>query len=131
MQYNIPKNVSLMALERRVHDVFNRIELFRLSHEESLNLISTELTNPINVKTKSGYKHNNYIKGYLSGLIAGHRSLIWSKVEFIYIVDNIMYSTDKDSCFNKTDELYKAGRGRELVDIEGHHYWKGTTKRYT
>lgn len=133
MKHSIPASVSLSQMETRIADVFSMGIICKMTGEELDNRLREQIVDPINYRVPSGKrKHSVFLSGYVSGLIARHRSEIWQKhVEFCYLVDGVLYSTHKDSDKRKTAEFYDAGKGNVLADAPCAHYWKGSDKPYT
>lgn len=130
---SFPKSISLMQLETKVNDVFSMAKVCHWSSSELSERCNKYLTEPINEKYPSGKrKHSTWLAGYVSGLIAANRSIIWREhVEFCYLVDGVLYSTHKDSDKPTTEQFYERGEGNILADSEGRHYWKGTDRAFS
>jgi hypothetical protein len=73
---------------------------------------------------------------WVTAYIDGQKNLMFDQLfryhlEFCYMdKDGTLFSTWKQSSHRNTNEFFDSGRGAELADLPGNHYWMGTEKRF-
>ena len=105
----------------------------RLTAEQIRNNVNANVLAPLQCKYKNGkHVHSSYIRAYAFGYYMSEvKRIMREEVEFCYELEGELYSTDRNTTHRSTEELYKAKRGQELLDVPGYFYWLGTNKRYT
>ena len=125
-------NVRSSELQDKVRTVFNTATICKLTNDELIAKLEEEVRVPLNRKYSNGRAvHCEYLKGFVQGVCNVYRQQIWNEVEFCYLVEGVLYSTDKKSAKRSTEEFYSTNRGHELCNYVGNFYWKHTEKPFT
>lgn len=125
------KILGMYDFEMKVYSLYTNARIFNVSSDtirERLDqCIYTEL-NSVTPKGKARY--SRYMKGYVTGLVAMCNKEMYNHVEFCYEINNVLFSTHKDSKRRTTEEFYTNGRGHELLDKQGYFYYKNSDTKY-
>lgn len=123
--------LGLTQWESRVYDIFSMVISCKMQSEHENDLVRDRVHSELNRMHGERAVYSNYVKGYVSGLLAMHRAALRSKVEFCYVKNGILFSTHKVSVHRSTEEFYSAERGCELGKLPCAHFWRGSDKPYT
>lgn len=118
---------------KKVHLVFTACRLYKNTATQLNEALVTYIQSPLNVKYPCGKsKFSNYLKGYVQGVIETEReNIMQNEVEFCYLVDDVLYSTHKETSKRSIEELYKANKEHLLSNAPHNFYWKSSNKPYT
>lgn len=123
--------LSLTQWETRIADIFSCAASFHSNHTEQNERITQWVHCELNRKHGARRVYPAFVQGYVFGLLAAHRAAQWSKMEFCYVENGILFSTHMGSVHRSTEEFYASGRGSELSKLPCAHFWKGTDKPFT
>lgn len=115
----------------RVADLFSSAISFKLTSEEINARLKRVVWEELGSRTPKGRpRYSIYMKGYVQGLVDRHRDEIWKLVDFRYLYEGVLYSTDK-SAKNNTNYLHSLNLpSEEWRKMKCGHYWTGTDKPY-
>lgn len=122
--------ITMTEWQNKVAAVFSMTRQAKVSHSGHLELLRKYLYSHLEKKMPSGRPHyNQYMQGYVAGLIDAHRATLWKEFEFCYEYEGQLYSTGKEpSIHKKTEEIYGRNLGHVLKD--GCHYWRDTHVKF-
>lgn len=115
----------------RLYDLYSTVAICKMQSDHENDLVRDRIRVELNRKHGKRAVYSAYVHGYIAGLMEMHRAAIWSKVEFCYVENGVLFSTHRDSTHRSTEEFYSAGRGCEFGNLPCAHFWKGTDKPYT
>lgn len=123
--------LSLTQWESRLFQEFSSAESYRSTHDEQNKRIAECVHAELKRTHGKRRVYPAFVQGYVFGLLAAHRAAQWSKMEFCYVENGILFSTHRESVHRSTQEFYSSGRGCELGKLPCAHFWKGTDKPFT
>ena len=123
--------LTLTQWESRVSEAYSIIRASKCTHEESIGIIDRKVYDELNSRTKTRSRYTGYVRGYVSGLMAADRALLWKEVEFCYFIDGEWHSVEKNSTRKTTEAIYTQNRGCELGACKSGHLWRRSDRAYT
>lgn len=123
--------LTLTQWESRLFQEFSSAESYRSTHDEQNKRIAECVHAELKRMHGKRRVYPAFVQGYVFGLLAAHRAAQWSKMEFCYVENGVLFSTHRESVHRNTEEFYASGRGSELGKLPCAHFWKGTDKPFT
>lgn len=129
----MPKILTMLEFQSRFNSCAAMIKACHMDSTESTEYIKkyvyTELNRTIGKIVKRKV-YNENMRGFCTGLkYALLEDFYKNHLEFCYIVNNVIYSTDKNSTHKSLEEIYACADSTKLLNnaVSG-HMWKGTDK---
>lgn len=133
LKVSLPASVTMTQIETRIADIFHMARICRQTSAELDAALRAQILDPLNTRTPGGrHKHSAWVSGYAAGYIAARRADLYRyHLEFCYKApDGALYSTHDESTHKRTAEFYAAGRGGELANMPGGHYWRDSDRPF-
>jgi len=129
---SISKDISISQVVTKVNSIFSMARVTKPTADELNLIILRELITPTRKKSPSGRsKFTKYMQGYILGCVQTNRELLWNDLEFCYLVEGVLYSTNRQTTKRSTKEFYDSNRGHLILPLAGEFYWKNSNKPFT
>jgi hypothetical protein len=123
--------LTFSQIQSRINEAFNTAFLMKSTATELNERLDRYIRNEVNSKSKSGRNnYNQFVKGFVMGQINLQHEFVYKHLEFCYLIDNVLYSTSKESEKPKVEMFYAGGNSDLLSLASSGHYWKGTDKKF-
>lgn len=116
----------------RVNHVLTQAETCQTTSQALNEQIKLQIWEPLNDKSPSGRaRYNQFMHGFVTGLVHSRREAIWKMVEFCYLIDGKLYTTSKEATGKpKVEQFYGGDKYTLISKAPNGHVWKGTNKPY-
>lgn len=128
------KILTHREFEIRIEDCYHMARVCRMTSIAARDYLEKHVLSEVNrtigkVRPRPVYSYG--MRGFVSGYCrALDNARYRNDLEFCYVENGILFSTNKDSLHRSTEEFYAAGRGCELPYLQSGHYWRFSDKPF-